>query len=158
MYLRMKRLFVISILLCVVLALLAPGCGQAAPSTGYDPSLVQPTESEIDPAYAIDVQLIILDIQGLNQPAQLTATFSIMEGYNGDAPNTMVEIILPKGYELVEGDLKRTVDIMRGAPAEMQVTVKVVEPGEWWVIGKATCSPGAEPCVGGHNTIITDVK
>ena len=156
MNLGMKRLLVLFILLGVALALLAPGCGQATtPSTGYDPSLVQPFK--LDPAYAIDIALSMPDFPGLDKPAQLTATLNIVEGYTGDAPNTNVEIVLPKGFELVEGDLKKTVDIMRGAPVEMQVTVKAIKAGEWWIIVRATCSSGAEPCVGGYGKIIFEV-
>ena len=157
MNLGMKHLLVTSILLCVALALLAPGCGQTTtPATGYDPSLIKPLE--VDPSAAIEIELSMPDFPGLDKPVKFFATIGIVEEYNGDAPNTTIEIILPKGFELVEGDLKKTADIMRGAPVKMQVTIKAIDVGIWQITAKATCPPGAEPCVGGVAKLLAYVR
>ncbi len=150
MNLKTMRLSVTSMLLSAALIPLAAGCAGPAPSLTTAPPAIQP--STIDPAYAIDIKLSMPDFPTVGKPVPLITTLSITEGYTGDAPGTIVEVVLPKTFELVEGDLQRTVDVMRGAPVTFQITVKCIQYGGLIVV-RATCSSGKTPCVGGFGDI-----
>ena len=76
----------------------------------------------------------------LDTPVQLTATFTIRDYWKRDAPNATATIELPDGFELVEGDLQWTGDIIRGKPVEITATVMSIQTGEWQIDARVSYS------------------
>jgi len=71
------------------------------------------------------------EIPLLNQPTELT--FSVTP--TADAPNTSINIQLPKGIQLVSGNLSWEGNIEQGKTINNVVTVKVIKIGDWSIDG-----------------------
>ncbi len=156
MKLGMKRLFVTSILVCMVLTLLTPGCGQPPPVTTPEPPSEQTPESTLEPSSAqsevytatsapsslIKAQLSLTGTPILYEPVQVTFTFALREVVNFDAENATARIILPNGFELVDGDLEWQGDIIRGTPVTIKATIRAIKTGDWNIEAGAGFSPG----------------
>lgn len=79
---RIKRLFITTILTCMVVALLAPGCGQSSPETVSEPAETTPEQA---PETSIEecgdgvlVDLSLSDFPAVNQTVKLTFTLETM--------------------------------------------------------------------------------
>lgn len=88
----------------------------------------------------------------------MTATFSIIEDRDIDLSGSNARIILPEGFVLVGGESEKVVDIMRGAPEEIMVTVKSVKTGDWEIVAKAIRSVDNVGAIGGSKAIYVSVS
>jgi hypothetical protein len=94
----------------------------------------QPIESAPSNASTpITAHLTLAKAPGLNEPVQLTFTFSSVL----EAPGTMATITLPGGAVLVEGSLTWTGDLKPNEPQMLQVTIMFVREGNWTIEAKA---------------------
>ncbi len=151
----MKRQWVISITVCavVLLTLLATGCSQPSPEPAGEETVPPPevtTKTEehtrvltppTPPDYGMEVQLSLSDSPVLDKAVQVTFTIAMQEGYGLDASNTTARIILPGGFELVDGALEWQGDIIRGTSVEIKATIRAVEIGEYRIEARAGFSP-----------------
>lgn len=134
-----KRLFVMSISICLVLALLLPGCTSGAP------------------AHAMVVQLSMSDSPVLGKPVQVTNTFALQKWSKWDAENTRARIELPEGFELVEGKLEWNGDVLRGKTYEITATIRAIKTGDWKIRGGAFYSPSKGDHRGGTDNLYISV-
>lgn len=140
-----KSIFIVSVSIILILSFVFTGCNQTpkeseptAPSVTASPEIpstqtpaaVPPPSSA--PTKPMQAKLTVSEPPLIGKPVRLTATFAIGEWFKkADAPDTKVELILPEGFELVSGDSKSAMDVMRGTPAMFQTTVKSVKKGSW---------------------------
>lgn len=133
-----KSVVKLALLLALLVALL-PGCWGGAPSL------------------PIKVKLSFSEPPILGKPVQLTATFNLMIDYE-DALNTTTRIILPEGFEKVDGDLEWQGDIIRGNTYALSATVKAVKTGDWKIEARAYFSPREGSYSGGYTVIYVSVS
>jgi hypothetical protein len=121
----MERIFV-SILTCVLLILLAPGCGLFW--------------HESPPAPPITVDLSFPDgAPPLNQEAELNC---IVKAPAIRLTNMSVEIRLPEAFELVGGNLSWFGDIEQGAELEVvSAVVRAIKAGNWAIELRTSIDP-----------------
>lgn len=121
----MRRIFIVSILACVLFIPLAPGCAQFPPET--------------PPAEPITVHLSFPDgAPPLNQEAELIYIIKpdcILKNMN-------IEIRLPEGFELVSGELSWVGDITKGDEIEaIRAVVRAVKIGNWAIELRNSINP-----------------
>ena len=75
------------------------------------------------PTGAIIVKLSFSEPPVLGKPVEVLTTFAVREGYKRDATNTVVEVFLDDGFELIDGDLKWKGDLLRGSPVEIKTAI-----------------------------------
>ena len=133
--LRIKRLLLISILFCLILTLLSPGCPQ------------QPATEEMPPAPPITVELSFPDgAPPLSHEAKLNCVVKARRNFE----NMSVEIGLPEGFELVSGDLSWVGDIPSGDDLEViRATVRAVKTGNWTIEATTYIDPEKHSGFGG---------
>jgi hypothetical protein len=122
----MKRIFIVSILICVLIIPLAPGCGLFW--------------HESPPAEPITVELSFPnDAPPLNTEAELNC---IVKAPAISLTNMSVEIRLPEAFELVSGDLSWTGDINQGAEVEViSAVVRAIKTGNWAIELRSSIDP-----------------
>lgn len=122
----MKRIFIVSILACVLLVSVAPGCAS----------------TETPPAPPVTVKLSFPDgAPPLNQEAELIYTIEVMEP-GCILENMSIEIRLPEGFELVSGELSWFGDISSGDELEViRATVRAVKTGNWTFESRCAINP-----------------
>jgi hypothetical protein len=122
----MKRIFVISILACVLLIPLAPGCN--------------PFQTEQAPAPPITLEISFPDgAPPLNQEAELNC---VVKAPAISLKNMSIEIRLPEGFELVSGDLSWVGDITKGDEVEViSAVVKAIKVGNWAIELRTSIDP-----------------
>jgi hypothetical protein len=123
----------------------AGGC--AGQPTEYSDTAISPTDTAIsptdtagpivatssDPSTPITVKLILSKAPRLEEPADLAFIVSSVL----DAPGTTVEILLPEGSVLVDGNLNWSGDLAANQPIQLQATMKFVKEGNWTIEAKA---------------------
>jgi hypothetical protein len=124
-------------LLLVLLATSLPGCGGSAPSL------------------PIKAKLSFSEPPVLGKPVQLTATFDLMIDYP-KASDITTRIVLPEGFEKVDGDLEWQGDIIRGNTSTLNATVKAVKTGDWKI--EARASSGKSDGMGGYAVLYVSVS
>jgi hypothetical protein len=87
------------------------------------------------PRSPMNVNLSLSNAPPLNQTAKLTCAVSSIE----DAPNTTAEIVLPEGFELINGDIIWNGNIPRDGEIEFNVTIKSIKNGNWTIEASAKC-------------------
>jgi len=80
------------------------------------------------------------------------------EDYPWDAPATNAQILLPEGFELIEGNLEWKGDVIRGTPVEMKVNVRAAKEGDWKIEARAGYSPGEGGYYVGSDTLYISVS
>jgi hypothetical protein len=117
-----KSIIVIVLSLAVIIALI-PGCNSKRPSP-------------------IDIKLSFSDSPTLGKPVQIIATFSLDNHWNGQvANNALVEILLPDGFEKVEGDLEWKGDIYQNKTYSLNALIQAVKTGDWEIVAKTIYDP-----------------
>jgi hypothetical protein len=94
----------------------------------------------------------------LNKPIELTAKFTLFKGYPSDAHNVSAKIILPAGFEKVDGDLEWQGDIIQGTPKTMQAIVKAIKTGDWEIIAQAFFDPSPNQHLGDSTRLYASVS
>jgi hypothetical protein len=126
-------------LLSVLLAALLPGCLE-------------------DEHFApLKVQLSFSESPALGKTVEVTASFRIEEWYKEDAHDVTAEIILPEGFERVDGDLTWEGDFMHGKTYTVTATVKAIMIGDWEITARALFSPTASSVQGGSTVLYVTV-
>ena len=97
----------------------------------------------------IKVQLSFSEPPVLNKPVQVTATFSMGEGYDRDAHNVTARIILPEGIKKIDGDLEWYGNMIVGNIYTISATVESTQTGVWKVEARAIYSPNKTESLGG---------
>lgn len=94
----------------------------------------------------------------LGQPVQLTFTISQAEDYPEDAMGVTANIILPEGFELLEGNLEWQGNVVRGTPVTMQATIRAIMPGDWEINAVSQYTAGEGISYGGVDTLYASVS
>lgn len=98
----------------------------------------------------IQVKLSLSRAPVLGQTTEVIATITSAS----DIPNASAEIVLPKGFEVVNGELSWNGDLVKNEKVQLNTTVKVVEEGDWKI--EAYASGQAETAnVKGEDIIYT---
>ena len=135
-----KNIFILLLILPVLL-LSVPGCASLVEEGGIQPPIenVPGPPQESPPALtppppapqgAIIVKLSFSEPPVLGKPVEVLATFAISEGYKKDATNTVAQIVLDNGFDLIDGELKWKGDLLRGSSVEIKATIKAIKIGE----------------------------
>jgi hypothetical protein len=105
---------------------------------------------EHPPSQPINANLSFSDPPLLNKPVKITAIFSIPSNYyNAEAQNVSAQILIPDGFEKLDGDINWKGNIPRGKSQTLKATVKSIKIGNWQVIAKAEFDPSkAEHYIG----------
>jgi len=126
--------FIITLLL---FTLLFTGCSQQAaqpapepPEVGVPIAPVSPPPSP-GPSTPVRAVLAVSEPPLLDKAVQLTATFTVDQDPRMEIQSLDVELILPDGFQLVEGSLFGKVNVLRDKPTQFQATVKAVKVGQW---------------------------
>jgi predicted small secreted protein len=77
----------------------------------------------------VSVDLSISKLPVLNEPAELTLTLTPSR----DAPNSIAQILLPKGAELVRGDLDWQGNLTAGTLVSYSVEIVFNQAGKWTI-------------------------
>jgi hypothetical protein len=130
----MKRIFIVSILICVFLIPLAPGCTPGQESSGTQ------SQASIPPAEPITVELSFPNgAPPLNAEAEMNC---IVKAPAISLKNMSVEIRLPEAFELVGGSLSWVGDINRGDEVEViSAVVKAIKTGNWAIELRRSIDP-----------------
>ncbi len=112
----------------LVLMMVLGGCIEGT-EIGKTPEV--PSSPSIKTGPPFSVNLSVSTLPYLNQPVDLTV--SVVP--TSERPNFSIKILLPKGIQLIEGDLMQRVEgpIARGEIVKLTVIVKVVEKGHWTI-------------------------
>lgn len=89
----------------------------------------------------------------LGKPVTLTFAFAIKEEYKQDAPDTTARIVLPEGFELIDGDLQWEGDLTRDTIVQIKATIKAVKTGDWRIRAVAWFSPSGGISLGGSDVL-----
>ncbi|MBI2578077.1 MAG: hypothetical protein HYW26_00020 [Candidatus Aenigmarchaeota archaeon] len=81
----------------------------------------------VKPSAPMYVNLSLTGTPSLNQPVELTFTVTPLT----DAPNTLIQVMLPEGFSLISGNLSWNGDIAKNETIQIRSTVKAVEAGYW---------------------------
>jgi hypothetical protein len=129
----MKRIFIVSILTCVLLIPLVPGC-TSSPENGS-----APPQASIPPMPLISVEVSFQDdAPPLNQTAELLCTVITRISVK----SMSINVDLPDAFELVSGELSWIGDV----PADSETTVikalvKSVQVGNWTIDTRSQMDP-----------------
>jgi len=137
----MKHLIVI-ILTCMLPILPAVGCDQdqAEPASKETPTVpISEKNIPTEPSPPITVDLSFPDgAPSLNQEAKLICIFKTLR----DLKNVTVEIRLPEGFELINGELSWMGDISAGDELKIiDTTIRAVEIGNWAIEIRQSMNP-----------------
>ena len=102
---------------------------QAEPASAPESETLPPPPAP-PPRGAIIVELSFSEPPVLGKPVEVLATFAIREGYKKDATNTVAQIVLDNGFDLIDGELKWKGDLLRGSSVEIKATIKAIKIGE----------------------------
>ena len=117
----MKRIFIVSILTCVLLALLLPGCTQPPPET---------PPAEPSPPYTLELSFPN-GAPALNQVAELKV---VAIHKTGVMNNVRIDVILPEGFELISGNLTWSADSLPYGDTEViNAQIKAIKTGNWTI-------------------------
>jgi hypothetical protein len=119
------------------LVTLLPGCGGGKPSE------------------PINAQLSFSEPPILGKTVQVTATFNLEIDYQ-DAPNITARIILPEGFEKIDGDLEWQGDFIRGNTYTLSARIKAIKTGTWKIAAQA--SSGKSDGMGGYRELWVKVS
>ena len=111
----MNNRTVVLVLSAVLIAAVVSGCVQEVDKTA--------------PLTETEVSLSISNAPALNQTAELTCTVTSTK----DAPNSIAQIKLPEGFELVSGDLLWRGDVTKSSRKSFNATIKSVKTGNWTI-------------------------
>jgi len=128
----MKHLFMVLILTCIVLTLLASGCGQAPvePASKEIP-LAPITEEDVptepSPLYTLGLSFPS-GAPALNQVAELKVVAT------GVMNDVRIDVILPDGFELISGNLTWSADSLPPGDTEViNAHIKSQKTGNWTI-------------------------
>ena len=110
---------------------------------------------ESSPSLPIKAQLSFSELPILDKPVQVTATFNLEIDYQ-DAHNITTCIILPEGFEKVDGDLEWKGDIIRGNTYTLSARIKAIKTGTWKI--EARASSGKSDGMGGYTALYVSVS
>jgi hypothetical protein len=138
----MKRIFIVSILTCVLLIPLAPGCTPSQENNGtQSQTLITPT-----PLISVEVSFQD-DAPSLNQTAELLC---IVITHRVSAKNMSINVELPDAFELVSGELSWTGDVSADSEATViRALVKSVQVGNWTIDTRSQMDPQENSGYGG---------
>ena len=127
----------------VVVVVLSLGCLQPA------------SENEIEnkPIAPINANLSIFGVPTLNQTVELALIATPLI----DAPNTTIQILLPNGFELVDGNLSWEGDVLKNEIVRLTVSVKAIKKGNF-VIEASTISNKPSYSFGKLNKLYINVS
>jgi hypothetical protein len=115
MKIRSGNLCISLIVLLVLLITLIPAC----------------TDSPSEP---ITVKLSFSEPPALNKEVKVTATFSLTSKYyEPEAQNVEAQILLPIGFERIDGDLTWKGNLARGASQSLNATIAAIKTGDWQI-------------------------
>ena len=118
-------------------------------------------ESSGAPSSPMDLILSITQFSE-DKTSEITVKVGKRTGYKTEwfqANNTKVEIELPEGFELIEGNLAWTGDIKGEEVAELKIKVRAVKNGEWIIKTNAITNEFlAYESVGDAETVYSLVK
>lgn len=86
--------------------------------------------------YPISTSLFLSEPPLLGKSVEVTLTFSIAQGYRGDAKDVTARIMLPEHFEKVSGDLEWQGDMVKGQTYTIRATVKAVKVGYYVIWGR----------------------
>ena len=112
---------------------------------------------ENSPESPMKIELAFSTPPALNQSAVLSCVVTSTI----DAPATTIEISLPEGFTLKEGNLTWQGDIQKNERKEIQVTVAPVKTGEWMIEARARSMTGNDSWIGAREFLyvyITEEK
>jgi len=99
---------------------------------------------ENSPESPMKIELNLPDSPALNQTAVLSCVVTSIV----DAPDTTVEILLPEGLILVDGNLTWQGDIQKNESTEILVTIQAIKTGEWMIEARAKSMTGSDSWIG----------
>ena len=135
-----------SLLLCIVFV---SGCWS---------SLVWSNIGQREFAPVINVTLSFSALPELNCEIRVKSEFSIPKDFRDYIPNVSIEIKIPDGFQIIEGDIARQCDFVKGQTYTLSATVKAIRTGTWIIAGVAQYRNGASIEGSGKDVyvIITD--
>lgn len=93
------------------------------------------------PPPTFDVELSLSEPPILGKTVQVTFSVALDKDRDADCPDTIIQIEIPAGFELVSGDLYWTGTVRKyGAPVEVSARLKAVCEGEYTIDGAAKIS------------------
>ena len=120
----------VGVCMIVVLAVVAIGYYSIA-STSLFYSHPPVSESDEDVGIPVHIELTLISAPALGQSAELLANISSVRDYS----NTIVNINLPEGFELISGDLSWEGNLTKDQVLQLKVIIKAVKNGEWTIEG-----------------------
>jgi hypothetical protein len=131
---KMKSIFIVSTLICLLLIFLAPGCGQ--PRVEPDAEEISPMPSQekppSEPSSPLQVTLYISHAPLLNEIVEVICTISSLVS----CPNSTAEVRLPDGATLVSGNLTWEGDVEPGGePVSFSTEIVFHKTGHWKIEG-----------------------
>jgi len=103
------------------------------------------------------IEMSFSNAPALNQNAKITTTIT----YNGrqieNMPETIAQIILPDGFELIDGNLSWSGKVMKDEPVQFDLTVKSVKIGNWTIKANARSPPEGDAYIGGRDWIYISI-
>ena len=148
---RIKRLLRLTVLLFLVLSLLATGCANTVSPTSSTPAVTETPVYTVTsaPSSEMKVELSLSGSPMLGQPVEVTATFGLPEPAKSAAANTIAQIVLSDGIELVSGKLDWEGDVLPGTRYEIKATIKAIKYGDWKIEARAFFFPDERTALGG---------
>ncbi|KCZ71274.1 S-layer like family, C-terminal region [Candidatus Methanoperedens nitroreducens] len=89
--------------------------------------------SSVKPTALIDVNLSMEGLPKLNQTVELLFTVNPHTSF----PNTSIQIQLPEGFVLVNGDLSWRGDLAKNETKRIQAFIKAIKTGNWTIVALA---------------------
>ncbi|MBI4303839.1 MAG: hypothetical protein HY665_05830 [Chloroflexi bacterium] len=100
------------------------------------------------PGRPVNVTLSVNGTPLVGQPVLATAIFALSERHE-NASNVTARIVLPKGFQLVSGELEWQGNMVRGTKYELKATIKAVKAGDWRIEARAFYMPNRTDVEGG---------
>ncbi len=101
------------------------------------------------PASPIVAELLFSEPPKLGETVQLTATFRLRESSKSAARNVTASILLPDGFEKVDGTLEWKGDMNPGAVQVLTARVRATRIGDYEFTARARFKPNETDLLGG---------
>ena len=116
-------ILIFSLLLIIALGLGCAGKGESGPYVASTPAGIE---------QIFQKELVLFESPSLNKPVGIS--FTVQAEIAPKRPvNGTVRILLPEGFELVEGNLSWKGEMKRGEIITLNATIKAVKTGEWTI-------------------------
>jgi hypothetical protein len=124
----MKKIFVISFVIYILLTLILVGCSKSPVEPASKESPPIPASQESEPAPPVTFDVLFPDgAPPLNHESEIRC---IVKSYR-DMKNVNIELRLPEGFELTSGNLSWFGDIPGGEKEIIRGTVRAIKTGSW---------------------------